>query len=329
MMRVLVVGGAGYIGSHTARAVTQHGHEPIILDSLSTGHRQFASKFTLIEADIRDGRAVREALRNVDAIMHFAAHAYVSESVGNPRKYFDNNMRGGLTLLDAALDTRVRHFVFSSSCTVYGVPAEIPIREGHNRQPISPYGRTKVAFEYALEDYARAYGLKVAILRYFNAAGADDSGEIGEMHDPETHLIPLALAAAAGRIPTLHIFGTDYSTPDGTCVRDYVHVSDLADAHVRALDYIATNGESLTVNLGTGVGYSVQEVIAMVEQVTGKCVPITNAPRREGDPAVLIADPSLAALKLSWRAGRRLENMIATAWNWMQKRPGKHSFLGS
>lgn len=318
-MRVLITGGAGYIGSHTARELARQGHEPIVFDNLSTGHREFAEKFAFIEGDIRHANQVTAALRGVDAVIHLAAKAYVGESFREPRKYYDNNVLGGLALLDAAVDAGVRNFIFSSSCTVYGLPNNLPIDELHRRQPMSPYGRTKLGLEMALEDYARAYGLWFATLRYFNAAGADESGELGEWHDPETHILPLALLAAADQRP-LQIFGTDYPTADGTCIRDYVHVSDLAAAHIRALDYITSNRRSLTVNLGTGTGHSVKEVVATVERITGRRVTITEAPRREGDPPVLVADPSLASSLLRWRAERPLTDVVATAWSWFQRR---------
>src|SRR5246127_2274913 len=247
---VLVIGGAGYIGRHTARALKRARHEASILDNLSTGYEFLASGFELTKGDILDAKALHGALRRVDAIMHFAAHAYVGESVANPKKYFHNNVEGGLALLNAALEANVKKIIFSSTCAVYGVPAKIPIEESAPRQPVNPYGVSKLFFEQALEAYDRAYGFRFASLRYFNAAGADDSGEIGELHDPETHLIPLALRAAAGLGPELHVFGSDYPTPDGTCVRDYIHVNDLASAHLKALDYLAAGKDSFAVNLG-------------------------------------------------------------------------------
>ena len=318
-MRILVIGGAGYVGSHTARAVRRAGHEVVIFDNLSTGYRRLAAGFELIEGDIRDGGQIRTALSGVDAAMFFAAHAYVGESVENPRKYFDNNVVGGLSVLNAMIDVGVRHLVFSSTCAVYGTPAEIPIRESTERRPVNPYGETKMIFELALADYSRAHGLNFASLRYFNAAGADESGEIGELHDPETHLIPLALAAAAGTIPHLQIFGDDYPTPDGTCVRDYIHVNDLADAHVRAVEHLAAGRGSLTVNLGTGQGNSVKEIVSTVEKVTGRPVPTKIGPRRSGDPPILVADPTQAQQVLGWKARRSLQDSVSTAWNWMRR----------
>jgi len=312
-----VVGGAGYIGSHTSRALRRAGYEVIIYDNLATGHRRLAQGFELVEGDINDATRLQPALARVEAVMHFAAHAYVGESVQNPRKYFRNNVEAGLTLLNATLDAGIRRFVFSSTCAVYGEPQKVPITEDNPRQPVNPYGSSKMFFEYALEAYDRAYGLRSARLRYFNAAGADDSREIGELHEPETHLIPLALAATQGA--ELQLFGTDYPTPDGTCIRDYIHVNDLADAHVRALQYLEKAGESVALNLGTGSGNSVLEVIQTAEKITGHPVRRKIAPRRPGDPPVLVADPTRAQQVLKWKATRDLTNIVSTAWNWMQK----------
>jgi UDP-glucose-4-epimerase GalE len=316
---ILVVGGSGYIGSHTARALRRHGHEVIIFDNLSTGHRLLADGFELIVGDIADEEKLAHALKRTTAVMHFAAHAYVGESVENPRKYFRNNVDAALTLLNATIDAGVSLFVFSSSCAVYGVPSKIPIAEDVPRQPINPYGVSKLFFENALEAYECAYGLRSVRLRYFNAAGADESGEVGELHDPETHLIPLALAAAAGTGPDLQVFGTDYSTPDGTCIRDYVHVNDLAEAHVLGLQYLMNGGAPLALNLGTGEGHSIRQVLAAVQGVTGSAVPWRIAPRRPGDPAVLIADPSRAQKLLRWKALHPLHDIVSTAWKWMQQ----------
>jgi UDP-glucose-4-epimerase GalE len=316
---VLIVGGAGYIGSHAARALRRRGHEVLIYDNLSTGHELLAHGFELLRADIGNAGAIAAALRRVDSVMHFAAHAYVGESVENPRKYFRNNVESGLVLLNACVDCGVRRIIFSSTCAVYGVPATVPISEQVPRQPVNPYGVSKLFFEYALEAYDRAYRLRYAALRYFNAAGADESGEIGEMHDPESHLIPSAMQAAMGTRPALDLFGTDYPTPDGTCIRDYIHVNDLADAHVSALERLAAGGDSIAVNLGSGCGYSVREVLSKVEDVSGLKVPVRVAPRRPGDPPALVADPSLAERLLQWKATRSLDDIVATAWKWMQK----------
>lgn len=319
-MVVLVIGGAGYIGSHAARALRRAGHEVIVFDNLSTGYEWLATGFELVKGDVLDAAALGRVLRRVDAIMHFAAHAYVGESVTNPKKYFHNNVEGGLSLLNAAVEAGVKKIIFSSTCAVYGEPDRVPIEENTPRQPVNPYGVSKLFFEQALEAYDRAYGLRYASLRYFNAAGADESGEIGELHDPETHLIPLALRAAAGLGPELQVFGSDYPTPDGTCVRDYIHVNDLASAHVKALEHLKAGKDSFAVNVGTGSGYSVQQVISAVEEVTAKPVPRKIGPRRPGDPPALVANPAKAQALLHWKATRGLRDVVATAWNWMERR---------
>ena len=327
-MAILVSGGAGYIGSHAARTLRRSGYEVVIYDNLSTGFRRLVQGFELVEGDIADDSKLRPVLARVDAVMHFAAHAYVGESVENPRKYFRNNVLGALSLLNSALDNGIRRFVFSSTCAVYGLPEQIPIAEQTPREPVNPYGASKLFFENALEAYSRAYGLRSVRLRYFNAAGADESGETGELHDPETHLIPLALAASTENGRELQIYGTDYPTPDGTCVRDYIHVNDLADAHVRALQYLERNsekdggetgGDSLAINLGTGRGHSVLEVIQAAENATGRPVRRKMGPRRPGDPPVLVADPSKAQRVLGWTAKRNLADIVSSAWTWMQK----------
>ena len=319
-MVVLVIGGAGYIGSHTARALKRAGHEVVIFDNLSTGYKSLAVGFELIQGDVLDGAALKQALRGVDALMHFAASAYVGESVVNPRKYFHNNVEGGLSLLNGALEAGVKKIIFSSTCAVYGEPAKVPIEENIPRQPVNPYGVSKLFFELALEAYDRAYDFRYASLRYFNAAGADESGEIGELHDPETHLIPLVLRAAAGDGPELHVFGDDYPTPDGTCIRDYIHVNDLADAHVKALEHLAAGKASFAVNVGTGTGASVREVISAAEKVSGKPVPHKIVPRRPGDPPALVANPAKAQSLLNWKATRGLNEIVSTAWKWEQSR---------
>ena len=320
-MLVLVIGGAGYIGSHTARALKRLGHTPLIYDNLSTGHDFLAGGLELVRGDILDRAALFPCLQRADAVMHFAAHAYVGESVTNPQKYFRNNVEGGLSLLNTAVDASVKKMIFSSTCAVYGDPQSIPIVENTPRLPINPYGVSKLFFEHALEAYDRAYGLRFASLRYFNAAGADESGEIGELHEPETHLIPLALRAAAGTGPELQVFGSDYPTPDGTCIRDYIHVNDLAEAHAKALEHLQAGKQSFAVNLGTGRGRSVREIIATVEEVTGSPVPVRFSPRRPGDPPTLVADPSRAENLLQWKAKRTLREIVSTAWSWMKRSP--------
>jgi len=318
-LAVLVVGGAGYIGSHAARALRRARYQVIVYDNLSTGFRRLVDGFELIEGDIADSAKLARVLARVDAVMHFAAHAYVGESVENPRKYFRNNATDALSLLNSAVDAGVRHFVFSSTCAVYGIPEKIPITEHTPREPVNPYGASKLFFENALEAYSRAYGLRSARLRYFNAAGADESGEIGELHDPETHLIPLALRASTAGGPELQVFGSDYPTPDGTCLRDYIHVTDLADAHVLALKHLEQGGDSVALNLGTGQGHSVLEVIQAAEAATGKAVRRKVGPRRAGDPPILVADATKAHQVLKWMPQRDLANIVSTAWNFMRR----------
>jgi UDP-glucose-4-epimerase GalE len=324
-LAVLVVGGSGYIGSHAVRALKRNGFDVIIYDNLSTGHRHFSDGFELVVGDIADHKQLQSVLKRVDSVMHFAAHAYVGESVENPRKYFRNNVESALTLLNTVLDAGIRRFVFSSSCAVYGMPEKVPIKEGTPRQPVNPYGVTKLFFENALEAYGHAYGIQHACLRYFNAAGADEGGTIGELHDPETHLIPLALAAAAPGTAVLKIFGNDYPTPDGTCIRDYIHVNDLAEAHVRALRHLENAGDSFALNLGTGRGQSVLEIVQAVEKASGQPVRRQIVPRRPGDPPILVADTSRAEQLLNWKATRSIDDIVVTAWNWMNTANLPHS----
>ena len=298
----------------------------VIYDNLSTGHAKLAKGFKLIQADVLEGTALLGAMQGADAVMHFAAHAYVGESANNPRKYFRNNVEGGLAVLNTALEAGLKKIIFSSTCAVYGEASNVPIDESSSRQPVNPYEVSKLFFEQALEAYERAYGFRYATLRYFNAAGADESGEIGELHEPETHLIPLGLRAAAGLGGQLQVFGADYPTPDGTCVRDYIHVNDLALAHVKALEHLYAGKESLAVNLGTGTGHSVREVISTIEKVTGKSVPHRVVARRSGDPPELVADPRRAQTLLHWKSTRSLHDMISTAWAWMER--GKSTAAG-
>lgn len=322
-MKVLVTGGAGYIGSHAVRALVRRGHQVRIYDNLSTGHRFLAGSNELIVADLSDARALASALRGIDAVMHFAASCYVGESVRDPRAYFHNNVESGLTFLNAVLDSGIHTFIQSSTCATYGLPAVVPIREDTPRQPVNPYGSSKLFFENALEAYATAYGLRFVAFRYFNASGADESGEIGELHDPETHLIPKALQAAHGVIPELEIFGMDYPTPDGTCIRDYIHVNDLAEAHALGLEYLASGGASTAFNLGTGTGYSVNQVIAACERISERKIPRRFGPRRPGDPPSLVADPSKTEEVLHWKASRGLDEIVSSAWAWHHQQAQK------
>jgi UDP-arabinose 4-epimerase len=315
-VKVLVTGGAGYVGSHAVRELVAAGHEVVIYDSLVTGHRGLAAGYKLIVGDIAHPDVVRRALDGVDAVMHFAASAYVGESMENPRKYFRNNIESALRLMDAVLDSTVRMFIFSSSCATYGIPKSLPIMESFPKEPINPYGETKLFLERVLNAYAYSHGLRYVALRYFNAAGAHPDGSIGEYHDPETHLIPLAFRAALGTAPTLKVFGKDLPTPDGTCVRDFIHVCDLGNAHIKALEYLATGGTSIALNLATGKGTSIAELLAAIGAVSGKCVPHEFVANRPGDPTSLYADPALAMETLGWNPQFGLEEILNTAWNW-------------
>ena len=324
MPRILVTGGAGYIGSHTVRRLLADGHDVTVLDSLVYGHRAAVPADRLVVGDIGDAPALDRlfAEKRVEAVVHFAAFAYVGESVTDPAKYYANNLVGSLALLDACRRHGVTKFVFSSTCATYGTPERVPIAEDTPQRPINPYGNTKLAFERALADYAGAYPFGFCALRYFNAAGASPDGTIGEDHDPETHLIPLVIDAATGRRPAVRVFGTDYPTPDGTCVRDYIHVDDLAEGHALALGALQP-GAALRYNVGTGRGYSVREVIRTVEGVTGLTVPVVEAPRRPGDPAELVADAALIRRELGWAPKyAELRPIVETAWNWHRTHPG-------
>ena len=315
-MRVLVTGGSGYIGSATVRELVENGHTVIIYDDLSTGHRKLSKGFELIEGNIADRSKILPALKRVDAIIHFAASAYVGESVANPRKYFRNNVESALALMDSVLESDVRIFVFSSTCAVYGVPKSLPICESSPKEPINPYGATKLFFERILSAYSVSHGLRFAALRYFNAAGTHPLGTIGEIHNPETHLIPLAIRAALGLTPPLTVFGHDHATPDGTCVRDYVHVADLASAHMKALEYLSRGGPSIELNLGTGTGTSIKQLIHAIEDISGKNVPHVYAPSRPGDPPVLFAEVQQAKDKLDWQPKYDLREIVSGAIRW-------------
>ncbi len=321
---ILVTGGAGYIGSHACKALMKAGYTPIAYDSLVYGHRDAVRWGPLVEGDLADRRLLADTLARfeVAAVLHFAAFAYVGESMAKPQLYFQNNVVNTLTLLDVMLAAQLRHIVFSSSCTIYGTPARLPITEDMPQLPVSPYGESKLICERAIRWYGEAYGMTYAALRYFNAAGADPDGEIGEEHEPETHLVPLVLATALGRRTVLDVYGTDYETPDGTAVRDYIHVQDLAEAHVAALNRLLAGGTSLALNLGTGIGHSVREVIAAAERVTGRRIARREIQRRPGDPPVLVADVGRAREALGWRARMSdLDSILGSAWTW-HARPG-------
>jgi UDP-glucose 4-epimerase len=323
---ILVTGGAGYIGSHAVKALQEQGFQVVILDNLVYGHPDLAevnlpAKLTIGDISDRNFLDRLFSTTKIDAVMHFAAFAYVGESVTDPAKYYWNNVVGTLTLLDAMRQHGINNFVFSSTCATYGVPDSIPITEEHPQRPINPYGAGKLAVERILQDYDTAYGLKSVIFRYFNAAGADPNGLLGEDHQPETHLIPLVLQAAAGKRAAVSIFGTDYDTPDGTCIRDYIHVTDLAQAHVLGLQYLLDRSASQIFNLGNGNGFSVKQVIDTASSVTGKEVPFEECPRRSGDPAVLIGSSVRARQILGWEPQYAdLTTIVRHAWTWHQKR---------
>jgi len=317
-MHLLVAGGAGYIGSHAVRLFLERGHDVTVFDNLIYGRRWAVPADTLVVGDLGDSCSVEQVFRRkpVDAVVHFAAFTYVGESVTDPAKYYRNNTINAIGLLDACRNHGVSKFVFSSTAATYGVPERVPIDEGCATNPINPYGRSKLAIEWVLEDYAHAYGMSFAALRYFNAAGAHPSGEIGENHDPETHLIPLVLQTALGLRPQIEMFGTDYPTPDGSCIRDYIHVDDLAEAHLLAVEQLRPSVR-WKLNLGTGRGYSVREVIDACRKVTGKTITVKECPRRAGDPPVLVAASDLARKSLGWTPRyTALEPIVETAWKW-------------
>lgn len=322
-MNVLVVGGAGYIGSHMVRLLDRQGHRVVVLDNLSTGFRAAVTAGELVVGDMRDRALVESVLarHSIDAVMHFAACALVGESVVEPAKYYDNNVAATLALLDAMRRGGVQRIVFSSTCATYGEPQQVPISESEPQKPVNPYGFTKLVVEHALADYAAAYGLGYATLRYFNASGASPDGDIGEHHDPESHLIPIVLQVALGQRQEVAIFGADWPTPDGTCVRDYIHVDDLGRAHLAALERIRP-GEGIKLNLGTGTGNSVLEVIEACRRETGHPIPARTAPRRPGDPPELVADARRAAEVLGWKPQfRTIESIVASAWKWHRDHP--------
>ncbi|MBE9568601.1 MAG: UDP-glucose 4-epimerase GalE [Proteobacteria bacterium] len=318
-MKILVVGGAGYIGSHMVKQLANAGNDVITLDNLSYGYRDAVKYGEFVEGDLGDDKVLDSIFKNgdIDAVMHFAGFIQVGESVVKPAMYYHNNVASTLTLLDAMLRHEVKNFIFSSTAAIFGEPDYTPIDERHNKQPINPYGHTKLMIEQVLDDYDRAYGLRSTCLRYFNAAGADPDGELGERHIPETHLIPLILQAASGRREDIKIFGDDYDTDDGTCVRDYIHINDLCTAHSLALQQMIKNDASARYNLGNGKGFSVKQVIDVARAVSGADFKVTIEPRREGDPAVLVADATLAKQALDWQPEfANLDSIVKTAWDW-------------
>ncbi len=318
-MSILVAGGAGYIGSHTVKILNKKGYDVIVYDNLSKGYREFTKWGTFIEGDISDKHKLREVFTNykIEAVMHFCAFIEVGESVISPDKYYHNNLVNTITLLDTMKEYGIKNFIFSSTAAIFGEPEHIPIKEDDPRRPINPYGRTKLFVENILEDYDKAYGFKSICFRYFNASGADPDGEIGEAHNPESHLIPLVLDAALGK-REVKIYGTDYPTKDGTCIRDYIHVNDLAIAHILGLEYLLYEKRTDRFNLGSGEGYSVREIINEVKKITKKDFKVIETDRRAGDPPVLIADSTKARKILGWERKYSLSDIINTAWKWHQ-----------
>jgi len=321
---ILVLGGAGYIGSHTVKRLLTEGMDVVVYDDLRHGHREAINGVPLVVGDINDVDQLRQTLRQykVDAVIHFAALCYVGESVEQPLHYYNNNVVGTLRALESMLAEETKYIIFSSSAAVYGVPAKIPITEDVPRHPINPYGSTKSMMEQILRDFDRAYGIRFTALRYFNAAGADLEGQLGEWHDPESHLIPLAVEAALGRRDSFTIFGDDYDTPDGTCVRDFIHVDDLAQAHVKALKRLQNGAESASFNLGNGSGFSVREVLDVVREVSGRDFAVKVGPQRAGDPPTLVADATLAIKELGWsQKCSDLQTIVQTAYSWLERHP--------
>ncbi len=322
MKNILVVGGAGYIGSHVVKMLDQKGYCPIVFDNLSKGHLAAVQSYPFEQGDIRDRERLNEIFckYKIEAVMHFAAFIEVAESIQSPSKYYHNNVENVLHLLDCMVENHIPYFVFSSTAATFGEPVQKKIDETHPQHPCNPYGNTKLIVEKMLKDFEKAYGLKSTVLRYFNAAGADDSGEIGESHTPETHLIPIVLQAAAKKRPNVKIFGTDYPTKDGSCIRDFIHVNDLSQAHILALEKMEQENKSDQFNLGSGNGFSVLEIIEKTKQITGVDFKVETAPRRKGDPAILIADSTKAKNVLGWSPRYSLTRIIETAWNWEKNR---------
>lgn len=319
---ILIVGGAGYVGSHMNKLLSNKGFKTVVFDNLSTGYKDFVKWGTLYKGDLQKANDIGNVFKKfpIDFVMHFSACSLVGESVENPSKYYGNNVVATRNLLEVMREYSVSNIIFSSSAAVFGIPKKIPIKDTADRLPINPYGKTKVAIEWMLEDYSIAYNLNFVTLRYFNAAGADPQGDIGEKHDPETHLIPIVLDTALGKRTEVKIFGTDYKTPDGTAIRDYIHVNDLADAHLKALEYLKNGGKSSAYNLGLGKGFSVREVIETVKKVTKSDFTVIETDRRPGDPPILIADSTKARKSLYWKPKyTKLDDIISTAWNWHKK----------
>ena len=323
-MNILVVGGAGYIGAHAVNLLKKEGYNPVIYDDLSKGHEEAAGILgvKLIKGDLGDKNKIKEVLaeEKIEAVMHFAAFIEVGESVSSPAKYYNNNVSKVLELLDTMVESNVKYFVFSSTAATFGEPQSEKINEEHPQNPINPYGRTKLMVEEILEDYEKAYGLKSVVLRYFNASGSDENGIIGESHNPETHLIPLILQAASGKRKSIKVYGTDYNTKDGTCIRDFVHVYDLAKAHILGMRKMISENTSLNYNLGSGEGFSVNELIEKAKEITGVDFTVENDERRAGDPAVLVADSAKAKKELGWDIEYDLNSIISSAWKWEQNR---------
>lgn len=323
-MKVLVVGGAGYIGSHMVKMLANQGHQVVTLDNLSNGYRDAVKYGSFVEGDIADARLLDELMsrEKFDGVMHFASYIQVGESVQKPAMYYENNVSNTLVLLNAMVVHGIKNFIFSSTAATFGEPEYVPIDEAHIQKPINPYGRSKLMVEQILEDFDHAYGLKSVSLRYFNAAGADPDGELGERHLPETHLIPLVLQAASGRRDNITVFGTDYRTPDGTCIRDYIHINDLCSAHLLGLEYLVSGGDSKCYNMGNGQGYSIREVIDVAKSVTGSDFTVNEGERRSGDPARLVADSKKLQAELGWKPEYPdLETIVRHAWAWEQKYP--------
>ena len=325
MVNILVTGGAGYIGSHTCLALAEKGYTPVVYDNLVNGHREFAQWGPLEQGDVRDRMRLEQVIRSYRpaAIIHFAGLIEVAESVANPIAFFDSNVSGSVNLFAAALQAGIDKVVFSSTCATYGIPQEIPMLENHPQSPISPYGTSKLLVEQILGDLSTYQGLRSVILRYFNAAGADMKGRIGEWHNPESHVIPIAIDVARGKRSLFKIYGSDYPTPDGTCIRDFIHVTDLADAHARSIDYLLAGGTSVALNLGTGRGTSVKQLVHAIETISNTCLPIELAARREGDPPELVADNTKAKITLGWQPIHELEDIVKSAWNWHRRSNGE------